>query len=412
MAEIGGKPLLEHQIILARRHGIEEVVFLLGYGAQKIIDYFGDGSHWGVRIRHVVEAQPRGAAGAVLEAWPVLEGRFFVMYGDTMLNVDLGRFSRAHALSNAAVSLFLHPNDHPFDSDLVEMDETGCITAFHPYPHDAGRYYPNLVNAALYVVNKSALEYRCHATAPLDFGRDLFPEMLARGDSLHGYRSPEYIKDAGTPERLDHVADDYRSGRIERGSLETPAPAIFLDRDGTLNEGIDRVTRADDLSMIEGAGSAIRRINNAGHRAVVITNQPVIARGDCDERQLAEIHNKLEWMLGLERAFIDAIYYCPHHPDSGFEGELRELKFVCGCRKPATGLIERARDELNIDLARSWFIGDSTVDVRTARNAGLRSILVKTGHAGRDGRYSDEPDHYARDLNEAVDLTLGQVASD
>ena len=411
MVPILGKPLLEHQILLARQHGLSDVLFLLGHGADTIADYFGDGSRWGVRVRSIRETVPLGSAGAVLSAFRDLQERFLVMYGDTMLNVDLTRFWRAHGECGADASLLVHPNDHPHDSDLVEIDERGRITAFHAYPHDPDRYYGNLVNAALYIIQKSALADWQDSSRPLDFGKNLFPKMLSQGRLLQGYRSPEYIKDAGTPERLDSVVADYDSGRIARGSLETPTPAIFLDRDGTLNEEVDRVSHPDAFSMIDGVGGAIRRINQAGYRAVVITNQPVIARGDCTEHDLVTIHNKMETLLGWDGAYVDAILYCPHHPDKGFAGERADLKIACACRKPAIGLIERARVQLNIDLNQSWFIGDSTVDVRTAQNAGLRSILLQTGHGGQDNQYPDRPDYVVPSLAEAVDLALNTAGS-
>src|ERR1700677_1465042 len=129
------------------------------------------------------------------------------MSGDTILAVDLTRFwAWHHAVPGADVSLFLHPNDHPHDSDLVEIEETGRIVAFHAYPHPAEAWLPNLVNAALYVVRRESPRAWVDSAGPLDFAKDLFPRMLAAGAKLRGYASPEYIKDAGTPERLDDGA--------------------------------------------------------------------------------------------------------------------------------------------------------------------------------------------------------------
>ena len=408
MVDVAGKPLLEHQVLLARRYGIEDIVLLTGHGAEAIRDYFGDGSPWGARIRYFEEGQPLGTAGAVLSAIDRLAERFIVMYGDTMLNADLSRFWRAHEMSEAAASLFLHPNDHPADSDLVEVDENSRIVAFHPYPHDPGRYYANLVNAALYVIGRDALlPWKGRRDAP-DFGKHLFPRMLAAGCALNGYRSPEYIKDAGTPERLDKAIADYKSGKIDRGSFATPVPAVFLDRDGTLNEEINRVKSAEELRVFDGVAAAIRQLNRSEYRAVVITNQPVVARGDCTEAELRRIHNRLETELGREGAYLDAIYFCPHHPDKGFPGERAELKIRCDCRKPEIGLIRRAVADLNLDLSRSWLIGDSSADTKTAANAGIPSILVTTGHAGKDGRYPDRPGHVFPDLGAAVRFILGE----
>lgn len=404
MAPVAGKPLLQHQVELARLHGFTDIILLLGYGASHIRGYLGDGSRFGVRIRHVEETQPLGTAGSVLAILDDLDETFLVMYGDTLLNVDLTRFWQAHKSAQPAASLFLHPNDHPNDSDLVELDASGRVRTFHPYPHDPQRDYANLVNAALYVLSRDALAPYAGQTAYRDFGKHLFPHLVAMGTPLLGYRSPEYIKDAGTPERLAKVNADFASGRVARGSLDTPAIAVFTDRDGTLNHDVPYISRPEHLELFPGIGEAIRRLNRADVRVVVITNQPVVARGECTMEGLTAIHNKLETALGAHGAYLDAIYFCPHHPDRGFAGERPELKIACPCRKPATGMIEHAAAELNIDLARSWFIGDSTVDLQTAANAGVRSILIATGLAGKDGKYPCQPTAAASDFAAAIDF--------
>jgi histidinol-phosphate phosphatase family protein len=408
MVDLAGKPLLQHQIELARRHGFVDIVLLLGHNPEAIRDYFGDGSRFGVSIRHLVESEPLGSAGAVLAALDSLADMFLVLYGDTMLNVDLGRFWRANASSGADASLLIHPNDHPFDSDLVEVDAADNVVAFHATPHSPDRYYANLVNAALYIVRKDALTRWRDAAPPIDFARDLFPRMLQAGQRLHGYRSREYIKDAGTPKRLDHVIADYLSGRIGRSSVETPAAAIFVDRDGTINEEVNRVSAPEAFRLLPGVAEGIRRLNEAGLPVVVITNQPVIARGDCSEDDLRKIHNKMESQLGEAGAFLDAIYYCPHHPDKGFAGERPELKFECACRKPAIGLIEQACEGLNLDLAGSWFIGDSETDILTAKWAGLPFVLVDTRHAGRNELKSGVPEQVVASVNEAAEFILAR----
>ncbi len=411
MADIGGEPLIQRQIELLAAQGFREAVLLLGYNPDPIRRHLGDGSDFGIRIRHVVEDRPLGSAGAVFSAWDSLEDRFAVLYADTMLNVDLARFAQIHAQSNAAATLLLHPNDHPHDSDLVEVDDQGRIRAFHPYPHTPGRFYQNLVNAALYFVEKSSLARWRDLEPPLDFAKNIFPKMLSAGQHLHGYRSREYIKDAGTPERLDHVTADYVGGKVARGSFAYPAPAVFLDRDGTINEEVNRVKSPHEFRLLPGVAGAIRKVNMSEYKAVVVTNQPVVARGDCTEEGLQEIHNKMETELGRASAFVDAIYYCPHHPDKGYEGERPELKFQCRCRKPGIAMIERARSEMNLDLSRSWMIGDSVVDLLTARNAGIRSILVETGQPFRPESSVDAPDYRFSSLGEAVDFVLAQRES-
>jgi D,D-heptose 1,7-bisphosphate phosphatase len=183
---------------------------------------------------------------------------------------------------------------------------------------------------------------------------------------------------------------------------------VFLDRDGTLVVDKNCLRKADELELLPGVADAVHRLNHAGLRAVMVTNQPVVAKGWCTEAELQNIHNKLETLLGRDHAFLDRIYFCPHHPEKGFAGERLELKIDCDCRKPKTGMIRRAVADLNIDLSQSWFIGDTTTDLQTARNAGVKSILVRTGSAGQDGKFTASPDFVFDTLGQAVDFVLQQ----
>jgi histidinol-phosphate phosphatase family protein len=406
LAEVSGSTLLGRQFEMIASAGIRDVVVLSGYGAERIADYCGDGCKWSLNIRCIAEQSSRGTAGAVLDALDQLERHFVVMYGDTVLDVDLHRFLAAHQRQGADATMFLHPNDHPFDSDIVEVDSDDFVSRLHPYPHPPGLELPNLVNGALYVVERDSLTTLTALPEKPDFAKHVFPLMLTRGMRIFGYRSPEYIKDAGTPERLAKVARDIESGRVAQLSFRNRAAAIFLDRDGVLNDNDGYVTRAGDFRLFPGVAASVARLNYSPYRSVVITNQPVIARGDCTEEELARVHAKLDWALALEKGYVDRLYYCPHHPDGGFDGEVAHLKISCSCRKPETGLVDRAAQELGLDLGRSWFIGDSTTDMELARRCGLRFMLVRTGLAGRDGKYPGRPDFVAMDLNAALGFIL------
>jgi histidinol-phosphate phosphatase family protein len=411
MIPIAGKPLLEHQVELAKKHGFTDLIFFVHYRADLIEKHFGDGEKFGVRIQHILEKEPLGTAGAVLAGFEKLAERFVVLYGDTMVNVDLNRIWSAHEKAKAAATLLLHPNDHPLDSDLVEIDSNSFVTAFHNRPHAKNVWRQNLVNAGLYVLEKSALsEFRIpNAKAGiLDFGKDIFPAMVRAGKKLLGYNSPEFIKDIGTPERYDKISAQFAAGIVQRSSLATPQRAVFLDRDGTLIFDKDCLRSADGLELLPGVAEAIHELNHNGWRTVVVTNQPVIAKGFCDEAELQKMHNQMETLLGREHAFLDRIYFCPHHPEKGFAGERAELKIDCDCRKPKIGMIQQAVAELNIDLKQSWLIGDTTTDLQTAKNAGLKSILVRTGAGGRDGKFSAQPDFVFDTLVQAVDFIVRQ----
>lgn len=409
LVDVDGVPLLAWQLRFLHDAGIERVVLLVNHEAAQIVDYCCARGNFGLEIEFVDDGEPRGTAGAVIAVLDRLDDTFAVVYGDTMLHVDLDRMYRFHAARRPlAATLFLHPNDHPHDSDLVEIDDDGRVAALHPYPHPPGSEFPNLVNAALYIVERDALLRWADAPAPLDFAKDLFPRMLRAGQALAGYVSPEYIKDAGTPERLDRVVHDLRRGRIAQASLAVARPAVFIDRDGTLNPDPGHIRTPDDLVPFPGIGRALKRLNDAGLRTVLVTNQPVVARGECTPEMLRRIHARLEWRVAEDKALFDRIYYCPHHPDAGFAGEVAALKIPCDCRKPAPGMLLRARDELNLDLASSWLIGDSTSDAGAASRAGVTSVIVETGAAGLDDKYPYTADFTARDFADAVDFIVAR----
>lgn len=214
------------------------------------------------------------------------------------------------------------------------------------------------------------------------------------------YDSPEYVKDMGTPERYYEVVADIRAGRVGSKNLSHKQKAIFLDRDGTLNKHVGFLRSPEELELIEGAAEAVREINHSGYLAIVATNQPVIARGEVTEEGLELIHQKLETLLGREGAYLDAVYYCPHHPDKGFEGEVEELKVICHCRKPSPGMLLRAAKDYNIDLSESWMVGDSENDVLAGKNAGCRTLLLEDAK----GRKGD-----CRSLLEAVRMITGDM---
>ena len=407
LVDVCGMPLLGRQLQLLRDQGFQEVVVMVSYGAQSIRDYCRSIASANFQIRFIEDAEPRGTAGAILISLAEFESQFLVLYGDTMLNVDLTRFWDWHTSDPAAAaSLFLHPNDHPCDSDLVEIDEQSRIVCFHPYPHPDNIYLSNLVNAALYVINRDSLAEYIDLRFPLDLAKDLFPEILASGRTLRGYVSTEYIKDAGTPERLDKVCRDHTNQVIARASLRVKQKAVLVDRDGTLNEENGYITSPEQLHVFYFVGPALRRLNESGWRAVVITNQPVLARGEASALDLRKVHAKLESEVALSQAFFDRIYHCPHHPDRGYPGEVSSLKVECDCRKPAPGLIHRAASDLNLDLSQSWFIGDSAADMQAAAAAGVRSILVSTGVPDSMKMGPIGADYRMADFKEAVEFIL------
>jgi mannose-1-phosphate guanylyltransferase / phosphomannomutase len=378
MVEAAGKPILQWTIEWAARSGFSAVTIVTHHLAHQISDWFGDGSEHGLPIRYLIEQEPMGTAGAARLLRGTITDRFMVVYGDLLCDFDAERMIAFDAGDDAVATIMVHPNSHPYDSDLVEAGPDHVITAMHPKPHAPGRSYQNLVNAAVFILAPEVLD-RIPAGTPCDFGRELFPRLVADGERLRAYATFEYVADMGTPERLARVERDLRSGRVERRHRRFRQRAIFLDRDGVLNEDADRIVRPDDLVLYPGAAAAVRAINASDYLAILVTNQPGIAKGFLTEADLAGIHRKLDWELARGGAFLDGAYHCPHHPERGFEGEVRELKVPCECRKPAPGLLRRAAVDFNLALEECWMLGDREVDIEAARRVGARGVLVAPG---------------------------------
>ncbi|MCE9607993.1 MAG: HAD-IIIA family hydrolase [Planctomycetia bacterium] len=401
MVPIGGMAVLEHQLRLAYRYGIREVFILSGFLANTIFDHFGDGSALGMKITHVVEPAPLGTAGSVALLRHVIDDRFMVFYGDVMLDMDLARLIACDREKNALATLVVHPNDHPYDSDLLEVDENGFARQWHAKPHAENACYGNTVNAGVYILSPEVFSYISYGKSS-DFGRDVIPSMIQDGRRVFAYRTPEFLKDMGTPDRLAAIDHAFVSGRISRMNLAHSRSAVFLDRDGTVVRFVDHLVRPEDLELADGAAAAIRAINRSEHLAVLVTNQPMLAKGMLSFEELAQIHTRLETLLGREHAWLDAIYFCPHHPRSGFAGEVGELKVDCECRKPKPGMLLQAAADLNIALEHSWMVGDQESDLIAGRRAGCRTIHI--------GANSSTPwgDASAMDLPDAVRTILEQ----
>ena len=410
MVQLAGKPIMEHQIDLAKRYGLKEFRVLTGYKAEVLESYFGHGDAWGVNITYHREDHPLGTAGAVKELEGELDEAFYVFYGDVLMDVHLPRLFEFHRTKGVAVTIAVHPNDHPSDSDLVEVDQEDRVIAIHNKPHDPDVPRRNLVSAALYVMSPSVLGHIERGRSS-DFGRDVFPRLLASEETISAYQTREYIKDVGTVKRLSEVEADLLAQRPLHFNLESPVGAVFLDRDGVLNHPVEPLRSADQLRLLSGVASAVRRINRSDRLAVVVTNQPLIAKGFASESDVEAIHGRMEGLLSEDGAYLDRIYYCPHHPERGHAGERPELKIQCDCRKPRTGMIRRAARELNIDLSDSFIVGDRTVDVQAGIDAGIGTILVRTGSAGEDASYPCDPDFVFSDLDAAIDFLNGGYPS-
>lgn len=403
MIEIEGKPVLEYEIECLRDQGFTDIIITVSHLGRIIVDYFGDGSGvspatgkpFGVNIEYYEEKIPLGNAGALFKIRDKLDGDFLLLNADAVFNVDFNRFVEFHRVHGGLVTLFTHPNSHPYDSGLIIADKEGAVLEWLAKEDEHPKYYKNRVNAGLHMIDSKVLDGigidsdlvgsigEDGRIVKVDLDRQILKPLAGTG-KMYCYDSPEYVKDMGTPDRYYAVCRDYAEGRVKAKNLKSKQKAVFLDRDGTINKYVGFLRDIDQFELIDGVAEAIRLINNSGYLAIVVTNQPVIARGEVTEGLLQEIHNKMETLLGKEGAYLDAIYYCPHHPHKGYEGEIPELKIDCECRKPKPGMLLSAVEDFNIDPENSWMIGDGENDIKAGKAAGCRTVLIGNNDYDQD----------------------------
>lgn len=394
MIKIEGKPVLEHEIECLRDQGFTDLIITVSHLGSIIMDYFGDGSRFGVQIRYFNEETPLGNAGALFKMRNELDGDFLLLNADAIFDVDFNRFVDFHRSHDGLVTLFTHPNSHPYDSGVLIADDNGAVEQWLTKEDVRPQWYRNRVNAGLHVINPVVLDMtRIDAdavgtavdgkTVKVDLDRQILKPLCGTG-KMFAYDSPEYVKDMGTPDRYEAVCRDFEAGRVKAKNLKQKQRAIFLDRDGTINKYVGFLRNIDEFELLASVAEAIKKINESGFLAIVATNQPVIARGEVTVPELQEIHNKMETLLGAEGAYLDSIYYCPHHPHRGYPGEIEALKIECECRKPKPGMLFTAGEDFNIDLSQSWMIGDGENDVKAGKAAGCRTALIGTENYGQD----------------------------
>lgn len=411
MLSLNGKPMLAWQIEQIAGFGIREVVIITGHLGEQIEEYFQDGQEWGVHIRYVREDKPLGSAGALAFLKPfVATTDFLLVFGDVMFDLDGRRLFDFHENQPGQITLLAHPNSHPGDSDRLIAEESGRVLGIDSKRNQREDWYDNLVNAGIYVLSSHVLD-SITEVRKRDLEQDVLGPLIEAG-RVYAYRTPEYVKDAGTPERFREVSDEQKAGVWRRKNLTEKQRCVFLDRDGTLNEYRGLISKEEQLVLEKGAAEAVRWLNRAGYLVILVTNQPVVARGLCRMEDVRRLHRKIQVLLGEQGAYLDDIRFCPHHPDKGYPEEDPRYKIICNCRKPATGMIDQMVEKYHIDRKASYLIGDSTVDVQTGVNAGLKTILVLTGEAGRDGKYSVRPDEEAADLLEAVRRIAGSFTEE
>lgn len=351
MIEIGGKPFLEHQILMLREQGFRRVLLLLGYLPEVVRDYFGDGSKWGIEISYSVTAIEDYTGRRVKQAEAQLEDCFLLLYCDNYWPMPMEKIWRRFEETKVPMMVTVYANKDHYTKSVLKVDDAGYVVAY-----DKTRKTPDLQGTEISyaIVRKELLRLLPETNISLE--ETLFPSLI-RNRQLAAFVTEHRYYSVGDTLRLP-ITEEFLARR----------PAIILDRDGVLNEKAPRanyVRSWSEFKWLPGARESLRELRQAGFRVIIVSNQAGIGRGAMSEDDLMVIHRQMVKETEQAGGRIDAIYYCPHDWDEG-----------CECRKPKPGMLFQAQHDFNLDLSRTLFIGDDERDAQAAMAAGCLPALV------------------------------------
>ncbi len=358
LLDVSERPFLEYILWNLKRHGIRRIVLSVGYMAEKIKAVLGDGSRLGIELTYLVEESPLGTGGALKMSADLLDEMFLVMNGDTIFDINYLDLSLSLSDSNISVVALRHIDDVSLYGH-VRLDN-GRIERFCEKSSEG----QGVVSGGVYAMRKDALRFLPDGESSLE--ESLFPHLAASG-LLGGRIYNGFFIDIGLP-------DTYSAAQSLLPEWKK-MPAAFLDRDGVLNIDYGYVYRVSEFEWVDGAREAIRVLNESGYLVILITNQSGIGRGYYEEEEFQKLTVWMMRQMSISGAHLDGVYYCPHHPTEGKGAWKRD----CRCRKPASGMIDKALNEWEIDLAKSFVIGDSAKDMELARAVNIPGYLFTNG---------------------------------
>lgn len=382
LIKIDNRSVLEWQLMCLKANGIHEIVLAAGYEGGKIYEELtGTKVFKGSQIHFLQEKTEMGTGGALMNASEFVDSPTLVVYGDVLIDLNLSAM-KGIKQGNALGGIFVRKTTHPEDSDLISYNFQGQIEEFYPKPHSS-IVDTNMASSGLYVITPEFINF-CRESYPEGVGfhleRDAIAASIESGSVWERLLIDGFCLDIGTLKRIEQAK---KSWPVRTSGL-TSKPTIFLDRDGVINEDKGHIKNVSELTIIEGLERAIRNLNDKGYRVVVVTNQPVIARGETSEVEVRRIHKAIDEVVLKYGGIIEEYYFCPHHPNKGFEGEVIELKIQCECRKPGTGLIRRVLTDFNVQKSSSYVVGDSETDLMLAKASNFRFLGVGRAFIGTD----------------------------
>lgn len=402
LKKINDYTLIEHQILSLKKYDIFDITILANANIGLIKNVLNDGKKLGVSLQYF-QVNNKNILLQLKGIKSQLKNDFIVLPSNCYIDLNFRRLLLFHFTKNSQFTIAARAVENPFDYSLLEPDENQRLISIYNTPHNPQTLIKNLVSSGIYIISPKIFK----KIKSKDFNENsCILSGLMSLITIYAYQTSEYIRNIRNTKDLESIKSDIKSAYSSRMNLDKNQKAIFLDRDGVINVERSYIRSAERMELYRQSGEAVKKINRSKYKAIVVTNQAMIARNYGTLEQLNEVHKKLETDLGKSKAFVDRIYYCPHHPDKGESNELPEYKIDCNCRKPKPGMLFKAAEDFNIDLSKSFMIGDTERDIIAGRRAGCTTVGVRTGHGVKKSLVT--PDYFFNDLKEATDFIIDE----
>ena len=378
------------------KQGFTNVVLLTSFKHEIILNIVKKNKFY-KKIKIVRDKSYFGTGGALVGAKKFLNKNFIVILGDLFISFDYKKFYLNCIKKKQKSNIVIHPNSHPFDSDTVSYDSNKKIINF--YLKNKLRIKPNNAIAGIFFMNREIIKSK-YSKKKLDIVCDL----LIKNKENYIYKTIDFIKDYGTSKRISYIKKQLAKGKIN--NYKKKKIAVFLDRDGVINKEVGVINKFNQFKILRNAIKAIKILNSNNIPCFLISNQAALSRKKINFKIFNKIHLKLENVLSINKAYLDDYYYCPNF---GKKKYFRiDFPYFSNYRKPNPGMLYALKKTYNLDLKKSYFIGDRDIDILAGKKAGCKTFLVKSPKL-KDYKFKIKPDFFVKDALSAVNKILKQI---
>ena len=400
LVKLGGKENLINIINNLKKNGITNLLFLVNNYEEEIKNFLK--LNYSKKFIINKDKNYFGTGGSIYDARDKLKNKFLIIYSDLYFNFNFKNFLKKSINSKSIFSCVVHANDHPKDSDTVSLDKNFCVKKI--YKKKSKKLKINNAVSGIYFAKKSFLKhFKFKRKNSYDLVNDILPVILKKRQKIYAYKTIEYIKDFGTMERIKIIKNDIKSKKIKNLDFFQKTKAIFLDRDGVINQENFKKKNYKNFKILPNVRESIKRLNKNKIPCFIVSNQSGLVKGDLNISDLLKIISKLDSYLSKNKSYIDDFLFCPHFNGSKYKNT--NFSFFSNFRKPNPGMILTLANKYRIDLKKSYFVGDTDIDVLSGKRAGLKTILVE-GPKIKDYKINVKPNFIVKNLSSAVDLVL------